>query len=178
MAKFKKTKKHVPLKALNARHITFCDEYMVDRNGAAAAIRAKFSEKTARSIAWRFLNKEPLIQAKIAELSEQLSNETNVKAQDVIKELARISFFNPKNLFDGNRIKAITELDDDTAAAIASIKIKDAKDTREIEYRMNDKNSALDKLAKHLGLYELDNKQQNQGLADALNDAIKRIESK
>lgn len=175
MAKSKKAKPFKPLTKLNERHLRFCQEYVVDRNGQAAAERAGYSEKTARSIAWRFVNKEPLIKEEIQRLTNGLQEAAGVKAEDVIKELSRISFFNPKNLFDGNRIKAITELDDDTAAAISSIKIKADGD---IEYRMNDKNSALDKLAKHLGLYELDNKQQNQGLADALNDAIRRIESK
>ncbi|HNL91236.1 MAG TPA: hypothetical protein PKH05_19300, partial [Nitrospira sp.] len=48
-------------------------------------------------------------------------------------------------------------LDDATRAAVASFEI-DA--TGRIKYRFWDKNAALEKAAKHLGLYKADNEQR------------------
>jgi phage terminase small subunit len=49
------------------------------------------------------------------------------------------------------------QLDEDTAAAVASFKIDEYG---RIEYKFWNKVDALDKLMRHLGLYERDNAQQ------------------
>lgn len=42
---------------MNVRHARFVQEYLVDRNGAAAAIRAGYSPRTARQIAYEILTR-------------------------------------------------------------------------------------------------------------------------
>ena len=63
------------------------------------------------------------------------------------------------------RVKLPHELDAATRAAVASFEI-DA--TGRIKYRFWDKNAALEKAAKHLGLYEKDNEQQATPIRDML----------
>ncbi|HSP41826.1 MAG TPA: terminase small subunit, partial [Luteolibacter sp.] len=54
---------------LSAKQAAFCREYLVDLNGTQAAIRAGYSEKTARSQAGRLLTKVD-IEEEIARLVE------------------------------------------------------------------------------------------------------------
>lgn len=54
---------------LNDKQKKFCNEYLIDLNATQAAIRAGYSEKTARSIANENLTK-PDIQKYIQELQE------------------------------------------------------------------------------------------------------------
>ena len=57
---------------LTARQARFVQEYLVDGNGAGAAVRAGYSEKTARTIACELLTKPDLrvvIRERQAELS-------------------------------------------------------------------------------------------------------------
>jgi hypothetical protein len=57
----------------------------------------------------------------------------------------------------------ITELDDDTAATMPTIEV-DA-DGRLTRIRLWDKNAALEKAMKHLGLYNRDNTQRSENLS-------------
>lgn len=58
--------------------------------------------------------------------------------------------------------KLPNELDDDTAAAVSSVKMKP---DGEIEYRFWDKNASLEKAMKHLGEYEKDNEQKTDAIS-------------
>jgi phage terminase small subunit len=68
-----------------------------------------------------------------------------------LKDIARIAFFDPRKLsHEDGRIKMPQELDEDTAAAIESFEIRS---DGSFKYKFRDKLSALDKIAKLLGLY-------------------------
>jgi phage terminase small subunit len=100
----------------------------------------------------------------------------------VLQEIARIGLFDPRKLFDNTGAPLpITKLDDDVAAAISGIKVMQTGGGGEgespgtvIEYKIADKNSALEKLMKYLGAYEKDNTQKLGSLADALIAGINR----
>ncbi|WP_295237026.1 terminase small subunit [Veillonella sp.] len=69
----------------------FCIEYLVDMNGTQAAIRAGYSERTARSIGQRLLTNVD-IQMRIAELKKEHFNERIMTAEEVqarISDIAR-----------------------------------------------------------------------------------------
>ena len=93
-------------------------------------------------------------------------------------EIARLAYFDPRKMFhEDGRPKNVTELDDDTAAAVAGLEVLEEYEghgqDRELvghvkKYRIGDKNSALEKAAKILGLFEKDNRQQTASLAEAL----------
>jgi hypothetical protein len=63
----------------------------------------------------------------------------------------------------------IEDLDNDTAAAIASLDVISNEDgSRHYKYRFSDKSKSLDALEKHLGLYGKHNEQKATPLADLI----------
>lgn len=69
---------------------TFVQEYLVDLNATQAALRAGYSQATAYSIGSENLRK-PKIQLSIQNRMAERSRRTRIKADDVLKELARIA---------------------------------------------------------------------------------------
>lgn len=76
--------------ALTDKQIRFCEEYMVDLNATQAAIRAGYSETSARQIAADNLSKHD-IQDYIAGLREEVSKKLNLDAIWVLQRLKDIS---------------------------------------------------------------------------------------
>jgi phage terminase small subunit len=156
---------------LSPKQIRFIDEYLIDFNASAAAIRAGYSKKTAHSIGFENLRK-PEIQQAIQAKQKELAHKAGVTRERIVEEAARLSFSDLRKLFDvdGN-LKPLHELDDATAAAISSVELQvsgngdDVVMTKKI--KLWDKNSALDKLLKHLGM-ENDNKGD-------IEDRLKRV---
>lgn len=84
---------------LTAKQNAFCHEYMIDRNAAASARRAGYSEKTARQIGAENLSK-PDIRARIAELEAEHLAAVDMKAEDVVRRYATIAMADPRNLIE------------------------------------------------------------------------------
>lgn len=120
----------------------------------------------------------PKIALRVAELKERITNAGIASAERVLLEASRIATFDPRKLFkDDGSPKPIMELDDDTAAALAGLDIHEEYEGSGNDrvfigyakkYKVADKNSALEKLFKHHGLYELDNKQKTDPLTELL----------
>lgn len=147
------------------KRVAFVREYLVDLNATQAAIRAGYSAKFANTNATKLLQ-NTAIADEIARLMAERSARVELKSDRVLKEISRILCADIRKIMHPNgRIKMPHELDDDTAAAIASFKLKA---DGEIEYKFWDKNSALEKAMKHLGQYVLDNKQKTDPLRDLL----------
>lgn len=144
--------------ALNQKQNTFVAEYLVDLNATQAAIRAGYSEKTAYSIGQRLL-KHVEIQNAIQKAMKEREERTEITQDRVLKEYARIAFFDPRKLFDDRGFPLeISEIDDDTAAALAGLEVVEGKEGEKdcyiIKYKITNKLGALDSLAKHLGLFD------------------------
>jgi len=112
---------------------------------------------------------KPKVTQRIRALQGAAADVAILSAARVLGEIAKLAHSDVSGIMhpDG-RVKLPHELDAATRAAVASFEI-DAKGT--IKYRFWDKNSALDKAAKHLGLYEKDNHQKTdtlQSLLDSL----------
>lgn len=143
---------------LSDKQKKFCEEYIIDFNQTQSAIKAGYSAKTAYSIGNENL-KKPDIQAYIKELLSKREERTQITADMVVKEWAKIAFFDIRKIFhkEGGLLNP-HDLDDETATVISSIKARDIKVGDDIEtikeYRLNDKMKALDMLAKHLGMFE------------------------
>lgn len=143
---------------LTPKQQLFVDEYLVDLNATQAAIRAGYSSKTAYAIADRLLRKAE-VQHAIQEAKKSRSERTEITQDRVLKELARIAFFDPRKMFDADgKPIHISALDDETAAAVAGLEVvtkgnADMGLGEILKYKISDKNSALDKLCRHLGLY-------------------------
>lgn len=120
---------------------------------------------------------KPKVARRIKEIQAERAERLAVTKERVINEIARLALFDPRSLFDDKGVPLpIQELPGDAAAAIAGLEVLEtfegSGDDRTFigytkKYKLADKNAALEKLAKHLGLYEQDNKQK-LGLADLL----------
>jgi len=73
---------------LNDQQDRFCHEYIIDLNGTQAAIRAGYSERSARQIAAENMAK-PSIRKRIAELAAERNEAVGLSAQFVIEGIIK-----------------------------------------------------------------------------------------
>jgi len=149
--------------ALTAKKKRFAQEYVVDLNGTAAAIRAKYPERSARSRASKLLA-EPEIQAYVQQLQAEKAKRCAIDADRVLAEYGKLAFLDPRRFFDeaGNLIP-VHQLPPDVAAALAGMDVvmervgEDEKGkplyaaVRKVKFA--DKKGALDSVARHLGMF-------------------------
>ena len=76
-------------RTLTARQSRFIDEYMVDMNGAAAAVRCGYSARTSRAIAAENLAK-PYIKAELQARGAALARELEITRAGVVKNLLEV----------------------------------------------------------------------------------------
>lgn len=143
----------------------FVDEWLIDFNGTQAAIRAGYSERSARSIAGRLLTKDN-IQREISRRQKDLQRRTEVTQERVVTELARVAFADATDYAqvetrmiekdDGTEVsyqtvtlKNTAELSPEQRAAIAGIK----QGANGIEVKLCDKIKALELLGRHIGMF-------------------------
>jgi len=149
---------------LTAKQSRFVDEYLVDLNATQAAIRAGYSEKTAYRTGADNLRKPQVAEA-IQERMATREKRTEVTQDRVLKELARLGFADLREAFTSNgHLKRPEEWSEALGAAVSSIEVVvrpngefDDEGRPEVEHvhklRLWDKNSALEKIAKHLGMF-------------------------
>jgi len=162
-----------PLK--NAKHERFCQEYVKDNNAKRSAITAGYSPKTAESMGSQLL-RILKVAGRLEYLQAQLSEKSGVTALMVIEELAKVGFANLQDyISDGNEIVDLSGIKRDLAAAVESIQVDIRHDggqskgyTEKVKLKLHSKLSALTDLGKHLGIYNEDNKQKTENLADFL----------
>jgi len=93
---------------LTPKQKRFCEEYIVDNNATQAAIRAKYSPRSAASIGHENL-KKPKIQKYISRLKKARNLRTQVTADRVLEGLAKIAFAK-KDKKTGDKLKALSML--------------------------------------------------------------------
>ena len=154
-------------KPLTNKQQRFIEEYLKDCNATQAAIRAGYSKKGADVRGAELLGNRrvlPFILAKQKELAAQC----NVEAKEVIDEIKKLAFANMQDYIsvDGNGRPKIdlSTMTRDQAAALAEVTNRSTttKDGGSEHYaiKFHSKDGALEKLCKHLGLYEQDNAQK------------------
>lgn len=138
---------------LNAKQERFVQEFLVDLNASKAGIRAGYSENSAYSQAHDLL-KKPEIQEAIAKAKAKRSQKIEITAERVLQEIARLALSDPRDLLDANgQVKPPSEWDDRIAATISSVKVIEKDGVKTYEVKQWDKNSSLEKLSKHLGVF-------------------------
>lgn len=175
-----------PVRSLTPKEELFVAEYLIDLNATQAYMRSHAGVKvtTASTEGVRLLG-NPWVQAAIAEARAKTMGKLELTRERILQEVLRLALFDPRKMFgtDGRPLN-VTELDDDTVAAIAGLEVLEeyegsGQDKVLIghvkKYKIADKNSALEKLMKHLGLFEKDNNQKTQTLADAFAQFIGQL---
>lgn len=148
--------------SLSVKQARFVAEYLIDLNATQAAIRAGYSEKTAKQQGARLLTNADVLAA-VQAGQREIVGECQVCAERVVTELGRIGFSDLRRAFtDEGGLRNPAAWDDATAASISSIKVVTRKppgggEDAEVEYitevKLWDKNSALEKLGKYFGMF-------------------------
>lgn len=151
------------------KQLKFAREYLIDLNATQAAIRAGYSANTAAEQGYQLLNNEE-VSTHICELRAKQQERTDITADKVLKEVARLAFSDIRSYYDENGfLKLPKDLSDDAAAALAGIEIDEiwagtlggkekVGETKKV--KLYSKSDGLEKLMKHLGLYGKDNAQK------------------
>jgi len=137
----------------------FVEEYLVDLNALQAAIRAGYSKKTAEQQGPRLLGNAG-VQKAIQTAMQERSERVQVDMDEVIREFLRVGLSDMRNVMvwgpDGMTLLPSDQLSDDVAAAVSEVSQTITKDGGTIRLKLHSKMDALDKLARHLGLYAPD----------------------
>jgi phage terminase small subunit len=156
------------MNSLTVKQERFCLEYLRTGN-ATEAYRLSYNVKNMKSAtinrtAFDML-KHRKISARLKELNGNAASLAELNASEVMLEIKRIALSDISGIMhEDGRVKLPIELDPATRAAVASFKMDEYG---RVEYRFWDKNAALEKAAKILGLFEKGNVQKAGGfLAD------------
>ena len=156
------------MEKLTDKQERFCKEYVIDLNGTKAAIRAGYSEKSAKEEASRLLTNAN-IEARVKELQSGIGERLEITADMVVKELWALGVYNVKDFVkDDNTIAQLANLERDTVKPVTGIKVTEKtvhfdggeETTVTTELKLADKRAALVDVGRHIGLFEKDNKQK------------------
>jgi phage terminase small subunit len=159
---------------MNFRAQQFVREYLIDLNGAAAARRAGYSPHSAGRRAFELLER-PDVKTALRRAMADRARRTDITADRVLEELARIAFADLSRLADwgpdGVRLKPANELREEDTAAVAFVSLGGRNKTQRI--RMHNKISALVALARHMGLLRDGRKTVDRDLGPDAVEAMK-----
>ncbi len=125
------------------RQARFAAEFTVDFNATKAAIRAGYAAKWAQNRGYKLLL-EPAVQAAIAARAHSRFARSALSAERVLREIARIAFFDMRCLVrDGCLPRTIHDLDDDARAVFAMIEIAPRHRRAALKFRSLNKLAAL-----------------------------------
>jgi phage terminase small subunit len=156
------------------RRKLFAEEFVGNGgNATRAAIAVGYAPHSAGVTGSRLL-RDTDVQAAVYETEERALRKARLSTERVLQELERAIFADPRKLYDEKgRLKPIHSLDENTAAAIASLDVDDMVTRkgllgraigRTTKVRFIDKLVAIDRAMKHLGLFERDNRQMESNL--------------
>lgn len=145
----------------------FCNEYLVDLCGAAAARRAQYAPNRAKQTAWELL-RMPDIRARIKELIAEREENSPIRKYRAVEELAALACSSVEHyeVDKKGRLKIAKGAPNRAMAAVKMFKqrtrtIPQGKDAtgnqlpdiveRETELRLHDKNPALHSYLEHVG---------------------------
>ena len=149
---------------LTIRQERFTAEYGVDLNATAAYTRAGYRARgnSAEASASRLL-RNVKVQKAIQEKEKRLVRRCEITTENVLRETGALAFSDIRKMFNANGSpKPIHEFDDATAGAIKSIEFGEMMSEGKVvervcKIKLWDKNSAQERLFKHLRLFDKDN---------------------
>ena len=115
----------------------FCREYLIDLNATQAAIRAGYSERTAKSQGSRLLTNANVL-ARIKELKDKRADELELDAYWVLKRLKDIS---DRSM----QMEPVMQFDPALGEMV---------ETGEFQFDSNGANRATELIGKHIGMFD------------------------
>lgn len=166
----------------NNKYECFCQEYLVDLNATQAAIRATYSPKTAGTKGHQLLQIVE-IQNRIQFLMSERGKKTEITAERVVQELAKVAFASMRNFIridadgqphidmggtDADNLDALMEVQTETVVESRGTGDEREFDTiRKTKIKLHNKLAALHDLADHTGVFAKRDKDQANALAEA-----------
>jgi len=160
-------------KGLTLKQENFCLAY-IETGNASDAYKSAFNTErmkpeTVNNNAYMLLKRSE-IAARLEELKKPVIEKTQLTLERVLLENMNVAFFDIRTILDDDgAVKPISEWPPEAGAAISSIEVLEqyegsGKDRVFVGYlkkvKLVEKGAALDRLMKHLGAYEKDNKQK------------------
>jgi phage terminase small subunit len=138
-------------KSLTAKQQNFIDEYFVDFNGKAAALRAGYAESHAKQTAYKLLH-TPYIQAALTKRKEELRESMGkLTPEQIVAQLAGIAFTDIAELFEEDgTVKNVHAIPEGIRRMIDTYESDGGKQKIKLPSRIK----ALDMLCKLFDLYK------------------------
>jgi phage terminase small subunit len=135
----------------------FVQEYLLDFNATRAAVRAGYSANSASTTANKLM-KEPFVIQGIADAVDRRAARADVKADHVVKELAKLAFSDMRDyaIWDGASLTLIRSQDLPAGASAAVAEVNEtttASGGSATRIKLYSKIDALTTLARHLGMF-------------------------
>ena len=166
------------LKPLTTRQAAFVQEYLVDGNGAQAAIRAGYSAHTAREIASELLRK-PHVTRRMEAAVAQRAERVRVNPDTVLHEMSLLATSDVSHyrVDQYGEVQLVDGAPEGAMRAVQSIKrkIRHSKDregnsetTYEVELKLWDKPTPLKLMGRHVGLFPDRVEHKHSGTVEAV----------
>lgn len=155
------------LKKLTKKQELFVSEYLIDLNATQAAIRAGYSERSAKEVGCENLTK-PNIQDAIQEAQNKRLEKNEVNADYVLKRLIEIDEMDVADILDdGGHIKPITQWPKSWRRTISGLDIQELMmgEVKTVlrKIKWPDKVKNLELLGKHIDVQAFKEKREVEG---------------
>jgi phage terminase small subunit len=148
---------------LTPKQSLFVKEYLIDLNATQAATRAGYSARTANEQGARLLANVSVRSALDAAMKER-GERTKVTADEVLREIQRMAMFDPADLTNVKGPADIKKLPEEVRRAIVGWSWdRQGRFTIKLV-----KESAVEMLARHHGLFRQDNEQGGAAAGNAI----------
>lgn len=143
----------MPSRGLNEKQATFVREYLIDLNATQAAIRAGYSARTADRTGPALLGKSWVAEA-IQAAQAKRAKRTEITADRVLEEIAAIAFAHMGQYatWSGENV-TLTDSSEVDPRAVSEVKQTVNQFGNNVGIKLHDKLGALEKLGKHLGMF-------------------------
>jgi len=153
-------------KKLTNKDKLFVQEYLIDLDVERAALTAGYSKSMAASKAYQWVRDgkvKPQVFKAIKKAMNKRAGKLEITANKVLAEYAKLGFLDPRKFYDNKgELIPIHKLPADVAATLTGMDVdeifvgrgenrKAIGHTKKIKF--TDKKSALDSVAKHLGMF-------------------------
>ena len=175
------------LNPLTDQQELFCHEYLKDRNGTQAAIRAKYASNSAQEQSSRLLT-NVMVKARVNELIKIQLDDLKIDAGYVLREILNSANIDINDAYDENgKLKPISEMPEPLRKSITTVETEElyegtGKDREHIgtakTIKIEGRLKALKLLGQHLKMFtDIHEIPGLEGLAEQITAARKRADA-